>query len=303
MNPDTFSPALTVTLLDGGMGTTLKEAGVVLPPTIWSAAALLDAPDVVRACHVSFIEAGADVIISNTYATVPNLLALADLGDRVEDLVGTAMRLADEARDTAGDVRIAGSLAPLGHSYRPDLVGPDDENLSSYRRIVEAMGDVPDLFLCETMSSVREATSAVIAANETGRETWVAFALSGNRSGTLLSGESASEAANAMMGLGVDTVLFNCSEPEAITVAIRSVANLSISTGGYPNMLEPVPEDWSFEAPSPRGKRRDLTTERIVDIVFGWVDEGATHIGGCCGVGPTVIAAMADRLAAGLAEQ
>ncbi|VAW00939.1 Homocysteine S-methyltransferase-like protein [hydrothermal vent metagenome] len=286
-----------VTLLDGGMGTTLKDHGLVLPPTIWSAAALLEAPDVVRECHIAFIDAGADLIISNTYATVPNLLALENLGDKVEDLVETAMRLAREARESAGDVRIAGSLAPLGHSYRPDLVGPDDRNLASYRRIVEAMGDVPDVLLCETMSSVREASAAVTAATETGRETWVAFALGSDGTGALLSGEPAVEAATAMMNLGVDTVLFNCSEPEAISAAIHAVGDLPIATGGYPNMLEPVPVDWSFEAPSPRGKRADLTTDRMVDMVFEWVDAGATHIGGCCGVGPAVIEAMASRIA------
>ncbi len=287
-----------VVLLDGGMGTTLKDHGVVLPPTIWSAAALLEAPDVVRGCHVAFIEAGADVIISNTYATVPNLLVLENLDDQLEDLVATAMRLAREASEVAGDVLIAGSLAPLGHSYRPDLVGPDEENLASYRRIVAAMGDVPDVYVCETMSSVREASAAVIAAGETGRETWVAFALGSDGTGALLSGESAVEAATAMISLGVTTILFNCSEPEAITAAIRAVVDLPIATGGYPNMLEPVPLDWSFEAPSPRGKRHDLTTDRMVDMVFEWVHGGATHIGGCCGVGPAVINAMADRITA-----
>lgn len=287
----------TLTLLDGGMGTTLKEHGLVLPPTIWSAAALVEAPDVVRDCHVAFIDAGADLIISNTYATVPNLLALEHLDDRMEELVAMAMALAQQARDSAGDVRIAGSLAPLGHSYRPDLVGPDDENLTSYRRIVAAMGDVPDVLLCETMSSVREASAAAVAATETGRETWVSFTLGSDGTGSLLSGESAKDAAEAMLDLGVDTVLFNCSEPEAITAAIHAVADLSIATGGYPNMLEPVPEDWSFEAPSPRGARQDLTTARMVDMVFEWVDAGATHIGGCCGVGPGVIAAMAARIA------
>jgi homocysteine S-methyltransferase len=286
-----------LTLLDGGMGTTLKDHGLVLPPTIWSAAALVDAPDIVRACHIEFIDAGADLITANTFATVPALLDLEGLGDRVEDLVGIAMRVAREARDAAGDVRLAGSLGPLGHSYRPDLVGPDDENLAAYRRIVTAMGDIPDVLLCETMSSVREASAAVRAATETGCETWVSFALSGDRTGTLLSGESAVEAAESMMELGVQTVLFNCSEPEAISAAIEVVSPLPIHTGGYPNMLEPVPEDWSFEAPSPRSRRQDLTTERMVDMVFEWVDAGATHIGGCCGVGPSVIAAMAARIA------
>ena len=70
-------------LLDGGVGRELKRRGVEVPPTIWTAKALLSAPDAVRDVHAAFIESGADVITANNYAVVPKLLATEGLDDRL----------------------------------------------------------------------------------------------------------------------------------------------------------------------------------------------------------------------------
>ncbi len=117
-------PERTV-LMDGGMGRELRRRGVDITSTIWSANALIVAPEVVRAAHADFIAAGADVITVNTYSVIRAKLAIEGVEDRFEELNLAACRLAAQARDASGrEVLIAGSLPPLRGSYRPDRVEP-----------------------------------------------------------------------------------------------------------------------------------------------------------------------------------
>ena len=110
------------------------------PPTIWTAKALLSAPDAVRDVHAAFIESGADVITANNYAVVPKLLATEGLDDRLAELTRLAARLANQARAASGrDVLIAGVLPPLARTYRSDLIGGADEIYPIYREIAETL--------------------------------------------------------------------------------------------------------------------------------------------------------------------
>src|SRR5262245_7884845 len=112
----------TFTLLDGGMGRELHRAGAPFRQPEWSALGLMLAPEMVEEAHRRFVEAGAEVITTNSYALVP--FHIGDAKFRVEGgaLADLAGRLARKAADSAGHmVRVAGSLPPLFGSYRPDL--------------------------------------------------------------------------------------------------------------------------------------------------------------------------------------
>ena len=125
--------------------------GVKVPShttSIWSAQALMDAPEAVVDVHRDYIEAGASVITANNYAVTPPLLARAGLQDRTEELTLRAVELAERARDTCGrELRIAGSLPPLDTSYRADLVGPDDDIRVAYERIASVLAPRVDSLL------------------------------------------------------------------------------------------------------------------------------------------------------------
>ena len=167
-----------VLLLDGGMGRELRNRGVEILDTIWSANALLTAPDVVRQVHRDYIAAGADVITTNTYGVIRNDLAKEGIEDRFAELNLLACALARQARDEAGrPVLIAGSLPPLRGSYRPDLVEPFTVIAPLYREQAALLAPHVDLLLCETMSSAAEALAAVSAAAGTGLPVWVSFTL------------------------------------------------------------------------------------------------------------------------------
>ena len=291
-------PLNSPALLDGGMGRELRFRGVPVPETIWSAGALMSDPDVVRQIHMDFIAAGADIITTNTYGAIRSDLARVGLEDRFAELNRLAGRLAAEAREASPrKVWIAGSLPPLGGSYRPDRVGPPDEIESRYREQAELLDPYVDLFLCETMSTGAEGRAAAAAASRTGKPVWVAWTLHEDRSGNLRSGESIAEAVSALDGLPVSGFLANCCAPESITRAMPHLARLGVPwIGGYANTFSPIPQDWTLggdkETDGLLALRDDLGPERYAAHVADWLAAGATVVGGCCGTRPAHIEKM-----------
>ena len=297
--PTVSLPDRTV-LLDGGMGRELRARGVPILDTIWSANALLVAPEVVRETHADFIAAGADVIITNTYGVIPSDLAKEGIEHRFEELNLTACRLAAEARDAADrPVLIAGSLPPQAGSYRHDLVRPFDEIEPIYRRQSEIMAPHVDLLVCETMSSAAEGLAAATGACATGKPVWVAWSLNEDRSGRLRSGETIAEAARAIAHLPVSGFLANCCPPESIAAAMAELSAIPRGpAGGYANTFVPVPGDWKLDGEKDSDGliplRDDLDAGAYADHALAWRDAGARLIGGCCGTGPAHIAKLRE---------
>ena len=125
-----------LTVLDGGMGQELIRRGSP-PGGLWSAKALIDEPESVRAVHQDYIDAGARVIITNSYSTIPSYLAKENMQSRYAELTETAAVLAREVADQAqAAVRVAGSVPPLSESYRHDLVPEDAQARPIYEVIV-----------------------------------------------------------------------------------------------------------------------------------------------------------------------
>lgn len=285
-------------LLDGGMGRELRFRGVDILDTIWSANALLVAPEIVRQIHLDFISAGADIITTNTYGLVRANLAKEGIEKRFIELNKLACTLAVEAREIAGrSVMIAGSLPPLRGSYRPDLVGDFEEIEPLYREQAELLAWHVDMLICETMSSAAEGKAAAQAACQTGKPVWVAWTLHEDRSGRLRSGETISEAYAALGDLPVSGVLANCCAPESITKAIPKLAETGVQyTGGYANAFRSVPEDWKINGDKQTDGllelRPDLDPECYAEHAARWLKKGATVLGGCCGTRPAHIARL-----------
>ena len=290
-----------VVLMDGGMGQELRRRGLTGgPPGLWSANALLQSPDTVLEVHRDYIRAGARIITTNTYSTKRPRLEPAGIGDQLEALNRLAGELACRARDELDrEVLIAGSLAPLYGSYRPDLVRPFAEILPLYREQAEILAPYVDLFLCETMSSAAEARAAAAGAASTGKPVWVAWTLDERGEGRLRSGESVSEAAAALADLPVSGLLANCCAPESITAAMPELAALGPwPCGGYANGFAVVPAGWGPGDPiAALGVRQDLGPDAYARHVQGWIAAGARLVGGCCEIGPEHIARLREVLA------
>jgi S-methylmethionine-dependent homocysteine/selenocysteine methylase len=292
-------------LLDGGMGQELLRRGMPdAEPSLWSANALLEAPDLVQAVHEDFLRAGADILTTNTYATPPERLQKAGLGDQVETLNAEAGRLAERAREAVGrDALIAGSLPPIRGSYRPDRVGEQDVIEPQYRKQAEYLAPHVDVFLCETMSTPDEAQAAVRGAASTGLPVMVAYTIADPASPTdtepcLRNGQSLAEAAEALSELPVEAILLNCSLPESIVAALPELrAQTGCAVGAYANAFRDIPDDFDEEADAmdateALGRREDLHPESYAEHGERWIRQGALIVGGCCEVGPDHIARL-----------
>lgn len=293
-----------VILLDGGMGQELVRRSARPPTPLWSATVMVEEPELVEDLHVEFIQSGAQVITINAYTSTPERLARDSMGNLFTALQVSACETALRARDRAGasdagvgEVRVAGCLPPLVASYRPDLSPDRSASTDQYRQICEVQAKHVDLFLCETMASIDEATAAATAACETGLPVWLAMTLDDRNPALLRGGESLSDALQVLGTLPLAAVLLNCSRPETIEASWPSlVAGSSLPVGAYANGFT------SIDALQPGGTvssletRHDLGPDRYADFAMRWVDKGAAIVGGCCEVGPAHIARLRERL-------
>jgi len=291
---------MTVTLLDGGMGGEIARRVEGSGHGLWSAKALLEAPQVVLDIHQEYLAAGSQMIITNTYATVPHYLAKEGMEDRYQELTQLGGELARRAvEESASKALVAGSLPPLNESYRADLVPSVADSLPVYQGMVQALNPTVDLFICETMSSAQEAHNAVsqaLAFGE-GKPVYLAWTLNELPGAGLRSGESIAQAMEKVADLAIDGYLFNCTSPEAIVEALPQLRQLTDKPiGCYANRLDTVDPQWTLDNDIQTGRRKDIGTEQFVQVCRRFADAGATIIGGCCGFGPTDIAALRDDL-------
>ena len=281
-----------VVLLDGATGTELHRRGVPTTLPLWSALGLIECPDVVRAIHRDYAEAGADVVTANTFRTTRRMLERAGRDpDEAAALNGLAVALAREACAEAGraGVLVAGSIAPLEDCYSPWLSPPFDVALAEHRDQVSLLAAAgADLLLVETMPCAAEAEAAVAAARETGLEAAVGFVCGPDL--RLLGGDTLAEAVARVEPHEPVAILVNCAAPDVVGAALAELRRLTARPlGGYANagLVDPV-VGW---APDP-----SLTPAAYAAAAARWLDLGAQLIGGCCGTSPAVIAALRGLL-------
>lgn len=283
-------------VLDGGMGQELAARGIDTASSgLWSAQALIDRPEIIVETHRDFIDAGADVITTNTYATTRRRLEAGGVGDAFERLNRTAGTLAAQAREESGrHVSIVGSLPPLHGSYQPDRVRSIDEIEPQYREQAEVLAPFVDGFLCETMSTASEARAAARGAAATGLPVWVSWTVADDGSGRLRSGEGISEAVAALSDVDVAAVLLNCSMPESIGGALPALAaSAGVAFGAYANGFQAIAADHDVaDGRRVPNARADLDPAAYARHAGYWLDVGARVIGGCCEVGPSHIAML-----------
>jgi S-methylmethionine-dependent homocysteine/selenocysteine methylase len=286
-----------VTVLDGGMGQELVRRADAAPTPLWSTQVLIDQPELVRDVHADFIAAGAEVITVAAYTATRCRLGPAGMDADYERLQTTACELAVEARGARDDVRVAGCLSPYGWTYHPELAPPFDELWPQYAETAGLQAPFVDLILCETMGSIDEARAAVTGANTTGRPVWVSWTLHDDDTARLRSGEPLDDAIRVLADLGPAAMLVNCSVPEALTAAMPALERSPVPFGAYANGFTHIVDDYLPGAVTTvLGHRHDLTPSAYADIALGWVEHGATIVGGCCEIGPDHIAELRRRL-------
>lgn len=296
-----------VTIMDGGMGKELNRIGAPFQQPEWSAQALIDDPEFVRRAHQNFADAGADVLITNTYAVVPHHLGEERFAQRGAELAGLAARIAREVADAANrPLQVAGSLPPMFGSYAPENFRPEQAP-ALFDVLVAAQQDHVDVWIGETISSTEELRAVLDSIRNRPEPVWVSFTVDDDLAPDtcrLRSGETVTEGVRqAIAGSDrLEAILFNCSQPERMALAVAEAAEAlshadaqDVAVGVYANAFVDKEEGYSSNSVV-LGHRHDLTPEVYASMAQEWIDRGASIVGGCCGIRPDHIAALAAEL-------
>ncbi len=289
---------VNITLLDGGMGQELARRSSQEMDPLWSAKILMDEPELVLEVHLEYIQAGARIITLNSYSATPERLERQNSKDWFVPLQERAIDIAKRARDSQHkDISIAGCLPPLYTSYQSSIDLSFDECLSVYQQIANIQAPHVDLFLCETMASIKEASAAATAAIETGVPCWLSLSLDDDQTCMMRSGETLKQTLQALQKIkGIDAILLNCSTPETITQAMKYVSENFNLTGAYANGFVSVSDFKLGDLVKEIKTRKNLSPDYYSQFAMGWLNDGARILGGCCEIGPDHIRHLHQRL-------
>ena len=311
--------AREVIILDGAIGTQLQRMEVPMSHDAWAAIALETHPFTVRRLHELYIDAGVDVITTNTYASARHNLMPLGLGDKVHELNLRAVMLARDARDRMARERkvwIGGSVSNYGlmagsepgwqdyRYFRDRTETSDDQARSNLREQAEILADAGvDFLIAEPTGSSVQRRWVFEACLAAGLPVWSGFKcrLDGT-DGSLKVGYRSDEAFDAefasLSGLGGEVVTVFHSPVDATDEALAVVReHWNGPVGIYPEAERP---DY-VDAHRDRSIETKLTPNEFVTRAQRWVSDGVQIVGGCCGVELEYIRPLRDALPARLA--
>ncbi len=264
-------------ILDGAFGTELQKRGLksgALPESM-----NFDSPETVREIHSSYVSAGSDVILTNTFGC--NRYKMARCGRTVDETIEKAIDIAK----SAGAPLVALDVGPLGRLIEPlgDL---------SFEEAYDAFSEVAaagerygaDLIVIETMTDLYEVKAALLAAKEK-TSLPVICSMSFEKDGRTFTGCGAKEAAVTLTSLGADAIGVNCSSgPEDLYDTVMTLLKYS----GVPVSVKP-----NAGLPDPVTGAYSLSVEDFASSMKKFAEAGVKILGGCCGTSPEYIARTA----------
>jgi homocysteine S-methyltransferase len=270
-----------VVVFDGAMGTMLYSRGIFLNRCFDELN--LSNPGLVRAIHEEYLEAGADVIETNTFGAHRFKLGPHGLESQVRKINREGARIAREAAKGRG--LVAGSMGPIGKPLAPLGHIPWAQARDAYREAAEGLleGGV-DLFLLETMPSLDQAKAALDAVRSLTSDAPVAVSLTFSEEGNAIYGDTPEDAVRELEALGIPVIGANCSQgPQSMLetilrmAAVAKTARLSaMPNAGAPALVE--------------GRYVYLCTpEYMATWARRFLEAGTTVVGGCCGTTPAHI--------------
>src|SRR5215472_12829256 len=269
-------------ILDGAMGTELQRRGVPMDGIAWSAAALATHPEAVRGVHEDYLRAGAEILITNSFAASRHVLAATGLGEHVAELNRRSVALAREAiGNLAADrpVWVAGSIStfvPWGDNrHRP----PPAEERASYREQAELLAEAGvDLLALEMIRDIDQACTILEAAAATRLPLWVGFTCRLGEDGRTV----------LLLGRDRERPLNECIGPvlAAGPCSVVAVMHSDLSTSAL--ALDVVFENWRGpvacypecgESENPDWRFGDLTPDDLATAAETWVERGVAIVG------------------------
>lgn len=292
MNRTDFQALLDrrVLVADGAMGTRLYDHGIDFDNCFDELN--LTRPEIVREIHQSYVDAGADLIETNTFGCNRARLVAWGLEAQLRDIVRAGVQIARDVADAAPrDVLVAGSLGPLGKPLAPiGRIAPESAR-EWFREAASALVDAGvDVIVLETFVDQAEATVALSAVREVAPDIAVVAHMTFTDEGKTVYGNKPEEVVRALMALGADAVGANCSVgPRGLEEVFDRMlrvpgARLTVMpNAGLPQMVG--------------GRCLYLASPQyMADYSREYADRGARIVGGCCGTGPEHIRAIRERI-------
>jgi len=277
-------------LADGALGTVLYARGVFIN-RCYDELNLSD-PNLILAVHEDYLQAGAEILETNTFGANRFRLARHGLAGKVAEINAAGVRLAKQAvahlKDKqAGEAWVAGSLGPLGVRLEPlGKTGLDEARAAFVEQIRALAAEGVDFLIIETMPALNEAREALAAAREAAPDLPVLVMVTVDDDGNCLDGSTPGHAATLLTEWGADAVGVNCSTGPATVLtaveAMRTATTLPIAAmpnAGMPRAVE--------------GRNIYLCSpEYMASFARKAIAAGAQIVGGCCGTTPNHTRAM-----------
>jgi homocysteine S-methyltransferase len=274
-------------LSDGGMGTSLVAAGAPLDGCF--EALNQHDPDLVRAVHRGFVDAGARLVLTNTFGGNRFSLARWGLADRVAELNRAGVRIARGV-----GVAVAGSVGPLRVRLAPYGRVRPEEAFDAYAEQMAALAEAGvDVLAVETQVDLAEVEQAIAAARAVAPEVAVLVTVTFTRDDRTLTDASPEQVAARLVAQGADLIGVNCGEGP--NQALRVIRAMRPEAGATPLVARP-----NAGGPLQIGGRflYPATPEYFRENAAALLEEGVAVIGGCCGTDPAHTRAMAEALEA-----
>jgi methionine synthase / methylenetetrahydrofolate reductase(NADPH) len=271
---------------DGGMGTSLIHRGAPIDSCL--EASNVDEPAIVRAVHAAFVEAGARLVLTNTFGANRFRLERHGAAERVGEFCAAGVL---EARGSGAEV-VAGSMGPLGVRLQPyGRVRPEDAFAAYLEQARSLTAAHVDLLVIETQTDLRELEQAVAAARAADASIAILASVTFTRDDRTLLGSTPAHVASSMARMGVQAIGVNCGEGPAqaarIVRAMRPAA-VGVPIAARPNAGGPAEVGGRFVYPA--------TPQYFREVAEGLLADGVSILGGCCGTGPAHTAAIAGAV-------
>jgi methionine synthase I (cobalamin-dependent) len=263
-----------ILIADGATGTTLQKAGLPagVAPERWN----LENPDAIRALHQGYVQAGSDLILTNTFGGSRPRLRIEGLGDQVHEVNLAAANL---AREIAGDsALVLGDIGPTGQLLEPLGTLTYDDAVAAFAEQAAALveGGV-DGILIETMSDLNEAKAAVEGTRQV-TDLPILATMSFDTHGHTMMGTKPADAAKELWSLGVDVIGANCGR--TLSENLEAIRQMREALPGATLMAKP-----NAGLPRMDGDRSvyDVTPDIMADYARKFAEFDVKIFGGCCG--------------------
>ncbi len=292
-----------VRILDGGMGQELLARGLDPKGTLWSAKALLKKKthSLIESVHEDFVKAGAEVIVTNTFATRRVRLKENNLEDKFEILNKNAGKIAKKIKDKYPQILIAGGLPPQNKTYSCDT-RDENEIFNNFKDQAKILDPYVDFFYLDVLSSIREISIAINSVKEFNKPFLIGAHIS--EGVALPSGEKLSEINKKIEIKNLLGLILACVSPENYEKNINEIKSIGFPFGFKINAFEKTKITGGYKTNYEKsksgnpneflGKRDDLTPAVLKDLAKKFIDDGATIIGGCCETNPSHIKAFSE---------